>query len=326
MGGVLKNKKVWIGLLLLIVAAWAGIKWTSSKGSAPEWRSVRVERGDIEVAITATGVVSPQNRVEIKPPITTRAEEILVEEGQSVRKGQILALMSSVERATLLDAARAKGLEELKHWEELYKPTPLVAPLSGVIISRKIEPGQTVTGQDAVLVMSNRLIVQTQVDETDIGKVKLGQRASIALDAYPDEKIRGRVDHIAYEAKTVNNVTIYEVDVLFERVPDFARSGMTANVSLITGSKQNVLLVPSDAISDVRDKAVVFVTGGGNGNGRKMTEVTTGLSDGRQTEITSGLAEGDSVAMKAVRRVSRSDGSSRSPFSPFGGRPRVRSH
>ncbi len=98
--------------------------------------------GDICVIVSTTGVVEPQNRVEIKPPIAGRIEEILVKEGDKVKKGDILCLMSSTERAALLDAAHLKGEKELKYWEEVYKPIPLIAPIDGEVIVRAAEPAK----------------------------------------------------------------------------------------------------------------------------------------------------------------------------------------
>src|SRR3954462_14818386 len=97
-----------------------------------------VQRGSIEDTVEATGVVQPLNRVEIKPPIAGRIEKLLVEEGTRVKAGQILGWMSSTDRAAILDAARAKGEDELKHWEDAYKPTPVIAPLSGTIILKNV--------------------------------------------------------------------------------------------------------------------------------------------------------------------------------------------
>ena len=68
--------------------------------------------------------------MEIKPPIAGRIEKLLVDEGDDVTSGQILGWMSSTDRAAILDAARAQGPEESKRWEDAYKPTPIVAPLS----------------------------------------------------------------------------------------------------------------------------------------------------------------------------------------------------
>src|SRR5262249_54993338 len=147
------------------------------------------------------------------------------------KKGQVMAWMSSTERAALLDAASARGEDELKQWEELYRPTPILAPIPGTVIARNVESGQTFTVSDAVLTMSDRLTVKAQVDETDIAQIALKQRASIVLDAYPQEKLDAIVDQIAYDAKTVNSVTTYVVDVLPRNTPKFMRSSMTANVT-----------------------------------------------------------------------------------------------
>ncbi len=309
-------------LILLVIALAAGGAWYKfkKKGSdKPKFTPVQAERGDLRVAILATGEVLPQNRLEIKAPIAGRIEEILVSEGQSVRKGQILARMSSTERAALLDAARAKGEEELAHWQNVYKAVPLIAPMSGVIIARKMEPGQTLTSADAPLVMSDRLIVKAQVDETDIARVKLEQKAEITLDAYPNDKIAARVDHIAFEAKTVSNVTTYEVDVLPAKVPDFMRSGMTANVSFIIQRKDNVILLPQSAIKSTESGSEVLTPNPDQGKKSKPVSktVVTGDSDGRRVEIVSGVAEGETVL---VPEISMGSTSGSNPFSPMGAR------
>ena len=95
---------------------------------------------------------------------------------------------------------------------------------------RNIEPGQTFTSQDAVFVMSDRLTVKAQVDETDIAKIALKQGARGAR-RLSDQSMPAHVDQIAYDAKTVSNVTTYEVDVLPETTPAFMRSGMTVSVA-----------------------------------------------------------------------------------------------
>lgn len=299
-----------------IAGAWA--YWRSGRSVEPAFRDVAVERGDLEITILSTGVVQPQNRLEIKPPIAGRAEEVLVAEGQAVKKGQVLAWMSSTERAALIDAARARGADELKHWEGLYRPTPVLAPINGVIILRSIEPGQTFTSTDAVLVMSDRLVVKAQVDETDIAQVKLKQGARVVLDAYPDKPLGGQVVQIAFDARTVNSVTTYDVEVLPEKVPPFMRSGMTANVSFLTATRKDVLLIPAEAVK-ARDGGAVVALAPENGNGRsREMAVRLGLSDGKRTEVVEGLAEGDRVRVARVRAGTA--GSTTSPFSPMGAR------
>jgi macrolide-specific efflux system membrane fusion protein len=286
-------------LIFLLVIAVAAGGWFFLSGGAAEksatTREVHVQRGDINRSIIATGVVQPQNRLEIKPPIPGRIEDILVVEGQTVERGSVLGWMSSTDRAALLDAARAKGPEELARWEERYKPAPIIAPLSGLIIARKIEPGQTVTSQDVMLVMSDHLIVEAQVDETDIGDIRLQQPAVITLDAYPNEVISADVTQIAYEAETVNNVTIYNVDVLPKSVPDFMKSGMTADVTFIIEEERNILLIPVEAVinSAAGPKVRKVITAEKEADAIKDVPVELGLSDGRNVRVIKGLTEGD---------------------------------
>ena len=147
-------------------------------------------------------------------------EKILVKEGQKVKIGDVLALMSSTDRATLLDAAKLEGEENVKYWEDVYKATPLIAPIDGEVIVRAVEPGQTVTASDAVIVLSDRLIVKAQVDETDLGRIKLDQNVNIIMDAYPGINIKGHVGHIAYESKLINN-EILTIGILPKAYPIF---------------------------------------------------------------------------------------------------------
>jgi len=269
--------------------------------------------GDICVLVSTTGVVEPQNRVEIKPPIAGRIEEILVKEGDKVKKGDVLGLMSSTERAALLDAAHLKGEEELKYWKEVYKPTPLIAPIDGEVIVRAVEPGQTVTVNDAILVLSDRLIVKAQVDETDIGKVKLGQKAIITLDAYPDIKVEGRVNHISYESKIINNVTIYEVDILPDEVPEVFRSGMTANVDIVIQDEKNVLLLPQEALIEEGGQKFVRVK---SFRGVVKKKVITGLSDERNVEILKGVSREEVVLIPSQKYKLPTRKEVSSPFMP----------
>ncbi|MFA4993628.1 MAG: HlyD family efflux transporter periplasmic adaptor subunit, partial [Candidatus Omnitrophota bacterium] len=204
--------------------------------------------GSIQTIISTTGTILPKNRLEIKPPVNGRVESVLVKEGQGVKAGETLAWMSSTERAALLDAAQGQGPEQLKYWQEAYKPIALLAPIDGEVIVATTQPGQTITTSDAVVVLSDHLIVRAQVDETDIGKIKEGQNAVIYLDAYPDTKIKATVEHIYYESETVNNVTIYKADLLPENVPEFFRSGMNATIDFIEHSKENALLLPLEAV------------------------------------------------------------------------------
>lgn len=316
-----KNTKLkWIIVIgvVVMIALGAGIYWSKSRSSVNEttYSPLSVEYGDLVISILSSGGVEPENRLQIKPPVAGRIEEILVKEGQRVEKGQILAWMSSTERAALIDAALSKGEEEVKKWKELYRPTPIIAPISGTIILKSVEAGQTFTNSDSVFVMSDRLTVKAQVDETDIGKIKIGQKAQITLDAYSDKVIEARVDHIAFDATTTNNVTTYVVDVLPKRTPEFMRSGMTANVTFILAEKNHVLLVPSLVIFEEEGNKFVLREGQDKKQTIKVV-VETGLTDGKNTEIISGLDEGDVILTQGTDDLIGSERKeSTNPFMP----------
>ncbi len=316
----MNNKwKIYLTLLIvLVIAAALIIKAKQAKPSGEIVREIGPSFGSIQNFISTSGVVEPQNRLEIKPPISGRIEEILVKEGERVSVGQALVWMSSTERAALLDTARFQGEEALSYWQEAYKSTPLIAPINAEVIVRAVEPGQSVTSSDAVIVLSDRLIVKAQVDETDIGKVKLGQVAVISLDAYPQVKVKAKVDHISYESEIVNNVTIYEVDVLPEKVPEVFRSGMSASVDIIEVSKEDILIIPLEAVQQDKEGSFVLLS---QGKVRKPIEqrVTIGISDESNVEIISGLAEKDKIIVKSkIYRLEEDDASGGNPFMPFG--------
>jgi macrolide-specific efflux system membrane fusion protein len=313
---VSKNKYIiLIGVVVVVIAGFFIFQKMSS--AKINYKKAVIAQGDIEVRILATGTVQPQNRLEIKSPIAGRIEEILVDIGDTVKKGQILGWISSTERAALLDGARSKGAAEVKRWQGLYKPTPIIAPIDGQIILRNVEDGQTFTTSDAVLVMSNRLTVKAQVDETDLAQIKLKQNVEVRLDAYPDQIIPAQVEQIAFEAKTVSNVTTYIITVLPQKTPDFMRSGMTANVTFAVDSKKDITIIPTEFIKYENGKAFATVE---NSTDKPFDkELKLGVSDGKQTEVISGVEVGQTILLVIAQPKDKST----NPFSPMG-KPRTR--
>ena len=315
------NKKLVliIGSVLIIILIGVGFfMFTKGKNdtSLSNMNTVEVKRSSISIQILSTGVVQPENKVEIKPPIAGRLEKVLVTEGTKVIKGQILAWMSSTERAALLDAATSRGAKELKEWEEMYRATPVLAPINGMIIQKNFESGQTFTTNDAILVMSDRLTVKAQVDETDIAQIKLMQKATITLDAYAKQSIEAKVDQIAFDAKTVNSVTTYIVDVLPTKTPVFMRSGMTANVTFDVMTKNDILTVPAESIKFNDGKNYILVASSDEKSPPILKEVEVGISDGKKVEILSGLSEANKIMVPEFK-LNEIKGAG-SPFSPMG--------
>lgn len=265
----MKKTIKWIVVLALLAAGgwwFYSAKGKKSETDTPSYDTAQVETGDLRITVESTGEIQPRNRLDVKPPIAGRLEQLLVDEGDAVDKGQILGWVSSTERATLLDAALATSEEEYRYWEELYKPTPLISPIKGTVIARNFEPGQSINANDAVVVIADDLIVLASLDETDIGQIRLGQGVKVRLESYPDTEFACEVEKIAYDAKLESNVTMYEIDVRPERLPPFARSGMTANLEFIIEEKNGVLLLPAAAIQQRSGRA------GGGGDGRSALQ------------------------------------------------------
>ncbi|MDO8535689.1 MAG: efflux RND transporter periplasmic adaptor subunit [Candidatus Omnitrophota bacterium] len=312
-----KNKfYLFIGILIVAAIAVFILMKTAHKTSDEITEMISPVMGNIQTSITSTATVQPQNRLEIKPPINGRVEKILVHEGDIVKDGQTLALMSSTERAALLDAAQARGAEAIKYWEDVYKPTPLLSPIDGEVIVSKDYPGQTITTADVVVVLSDHLIVQAQVDETDIGKIKLDQEVTLSLDAYPQIKIKGKVNHIYYESLIVNNVTIYQVDILPDKVPPDFRSGMSATVNIVETAKDNVLILPAAAVKRGKEGTYVLMPVAGNEKSEEH-KIETGISDDKNVEIISGLTDNDKVLLITQKYKASSGKSSTNPLNPM---------
>jgi len=314
------NKKLKIGLIIgviLIVAIFIVTKFMPKADTTSIVKEISPTVGSIQTIISTTGTVLPKNRLEVRPPVGGRVESILVKEGQKVKAGETLAWMSSTERAALLDAARGQGEEKLKYWQEAYKPIALLSSIDAEVIVATTQPGQTVTIADAVVVLSDQLIARAQVDETDIGKIKLGQKAIIILDAYPNTKINAIVEHIYYESKTVNNVTVYEVDLVPETVPEFFRSGMNATIDFIEKSKEAILIVPVEAVYKDKERSFVLIKNEGQVEPIVQT-VKLGITDDKNIEIISGVTDKDTLILKNKKFVLPKSDVGNSPFTPFG--------
>lgn len=296
-----RTKKFIFGAIALIVigGSCAGVKKIKAGKELKklaELSPVRVSKGSFTIKTQAIGVVEPENRVLVTPSVNGRAEEVLFREGDIMKKGRILAWISSSERTALLDSLKMKDStpEEKKMVEEAYNLTPVVSPIDGMVIKRAVEPGQSVGAAKEIAVLSDRLIIKTYVDETDIGSVKEGQKAEFYLDSFPKDKYEGRVLSIARESILKEGVTVYEVKILASKNIPVLRSGMTADVRVITDVKPEALYLPRKAITYKDGDAFVSIK---DGKDKKLTDkkVETGATNEKTIEILSGLGENDTV-------------------------------
>ncbi len=319
-------KKLWLVIIPLVVAlaAFYYFRDRSANGSQhTTFETVQVRRGKIEVKVLSTGTIEPHTRVEVSSPVSGRIDRVLVDEGDMVKEGDILAWISSEDRIALLDAARSalESAQEANDTEadreakagyeiadKAYRPVPLTNSIRGEVISRTCEPGQNVSTATALFAIADRLVATVQVDEADIGKIRQGQDAWVLLDAFPDERVEAKVSKISREGTLVSDVVEYDVLVEAVHVPAHWASGMTANVEFTVVSRQNVLEIPRGAL--VEENGQEFVTVGAGAQVRR--QIKTGITDGKMVEVLEGLNEGERVVVTQGGTSSNSDSESSS--------------
>jgi macrolide-specific efflux system membrane fusion protein len=223
--------------------------------------------------------------------------------------------MSSSDRVAILDAARASGDEQYDQWKETYKPIKVISPISGTLILKNVVEGQTVGGGTVLFAISDRLLIAASLDESDVGRVKPGQRATILLDSYPDKMVRGTVFKILDEGTTKNNVVTYTVKIRPESVPAFFRSQMTANIKITVSQRKNILLLPGLAVTTNPRGETAVVKELKDGQ-PVYSKVETGRNEGDQVEIIAGLEAGETVYYPKKGYTPQVDSSGKNPLMP----------
>ncbi len=181
------------------------------------------------------------------------------------------------------------------------------SPIAGTIAKISTPKGETVAAQLSSptfvwIIDLNRLWDSTYVDETDIGKVKVGQSVLFRVDAFPKVTFHGIVKEIYPKAEVRDNMVTYRVIVKIKDAPEkqkLLRPEMTAYTTIIVKRKRHVLLVPIQAVKIINGKSVVFVKGG---KGTKKQRVVTGWTDNGKVEIRRGLRLGQEVLIQGFSR------------------------
>ena len=222
-------------------------------------------------------------------------------------EAQLASLLdtASVEKIAIAEAQVEQARINLEEAQENLAKASLLAPFDGVITAVHVAEGETAAGLAADLVDTNSLEVVLSVDEVDIGELAVGQPAIITLETWPDEEIQGQIVSIAPKSSAGTGAIVsYEVRLSLGETDLPVLIGMTANADLITAAKEDVLLVPNQAITPDRDAGKYYVNLVVPGPDGEMTtervEVTIGLKDGDYTEITSGLQEGDRLSINVI--------------------------
>jgi HlyD family secretion protein len=383
-----------LGLVLLIAV---GVFAASRGGTKIDpSKLAKVEKGDLAKSVVATGKVTPIVKVEVKSKASGIVKKLLVDYGDHVKQGQLLAQLDKVEieaqveqsraaleaaeanlHSTQADLERAKvdaespdvpllkraydratgmakdgvvsasALDDaeknyemalnkqnvskaqvtvlkakiaqaqaqvaqdqanLKQLDEQLSYTDIVSPIDGIVLSRDVQMGDAVSsilvlGSSATLVMTlgdtSEVYVKGKVDESDIGKVYLGQPARIKVESFKDKSFTGKVTKISPMGVEKDNVTTFEVRVSIQNPGGELKAEMTANAEIILEEHKSVLQIPEGAILYDKDKkASVEIPNPKGKDGKDKIAVNIGISNGAKTEVLSGLKEGDQVVLQ----------------------------
>jgi HlyD family secretion protein len=253
---------------------------------------------------------------------TLRRYQTLVKDGSvSVSDYDTYATAAASARAAVTAAQgsvnQAKGAFDQARTNLDY--TTITSPVDGIVISRVVEVGQTVTANMSTPTLFTiaqdltKMQISATVDESDIGKVHEGGGATFTVDAYPETHFSGVVTQVRNAATTVSNVVTYSVIVAVDNPELKLKPGMTANVTFVAAARQNVLKVPTSALRfrpkgpDGRSieagrlepgQKRIYVLKDGK---PEPVVITVGIGNDKETEITSGqLAEGDAIVLEAT--------------------------
>jgi HlyD family secretion protein len=393
-----RKRIIIISVVVALVLLTVGVVYAFTRGGTKidPTKLAKVEKGDLAKSVVATGKVTPITKVEVKSKASGIVKKLLVEYGDTVKKGQLLAQLDKVEIEAQVDQSRAalqasqanlasseadyerakvdaegpdvpllkraydRAIEmakdgvvsesalddaqknyqlavnkqnvakaqilvlkakiaqsqaemardqaNLKQLEEQLSYTDIVSPIDGIVLSRDVEMGDAVSsilvlGSSATLVMTlgdtSEVYVKGKVDESDIGKVYLGQPARIKVESFKDKTFNGKVTKISPMGVEKDNVTTFEVRVSINNPGGELKAEMTANAEIILEEHKNVLQIPEGAIIYDKDKkASVEVPDPKEKDGKKKIAVNIGISNGAKTEVLSGLKENDQVVLQ----------------------------
>jgi len=335
--------RIIIGAVALAVVGGGLWYWKGRKADAAEgaYRTAPVERGNIRVAISATGTLSAISTVTVGSQISGQVTDVRVDFNSPVKKGDVLARIdpktyeAQIEQGTAqiasaraslaqaqatlrnadldyqrkadlgtqklvaqsdvdlaraardqaraqLNSAQAQIIQQTASTQTTrvnLERTVIRSPVDGVVLTRSIEPGQTVAASlqapelFTIAEDLRKMKIELAVDEADIGQVKVGQGVSFTVDAFPDRQFRGQVEQVRLAATTTNNVVTYPVVVTVDNEDETLLPGLTVNAEIEVSKRDNVLTVSNAALRyKPNDDSVAAAAPQGGSRGSGMAD------------------------------------------------------
>ncbi|MFG1695479.1 efflux RND transporter periplasmic adaptor subunit [Nonomuraea sp. NPDC049309] len=318
------------GVLTVLLLGGAGLVYAQLGTDRAEGettvRTVTASRGSVTTSVSASGAVESARSRALSFGTSGIVEKIYVKPGDKVAKGDILARLDDTAAQESLAAAKAaydsavsdgtdtaqlyaayiKARNAYREAQRTVAATVLKAPFQGTVTAVNGSVGGQSTGSGKAgaedggqaaggfieLADPTRLRVVGTFTESDAGRLKKGQQATITFDALPGVTATGKVTQIEPVAATSDNVVRYPVTITFTKIPKQVRLGQTATVEVVVGRAENVVTVPSTAISTSGGQTTVTVLRDGR---QVRTPVEVGVQGTTLTEIVSGVSEGDQI-------------------------------
>lgn len=289
--------------------------------------------GDQRAVLDAQDAVDAKNNNTTNPSTKKEYTDLEKQSIESTLVGAHKQFSASEQKYLIADAAISAAKASLSSAWLVYQQTSpvIVAPISGTLSGLSLQPGSVITktnasgsdssagstsSQVATIRTEGKPLVTINLSEIDVPTVHLGDKATITIDALAGKSFTGSVISIDTAGTVTSGVTTYATVIQFDTEAAGVYSNMAANASIITQTKDNVLLVPSTAVQTQNGQSTVKVMKNGT---PQSVNVEAGASSDTQTEIASGLSEGDIVVTSSSSSTAQTGGSS-SPFSTFGGR------
>lgn len=324
-----KKKKYIIWAVVILAAAIGVYYFIQSRKSVTTYTTENATRGDLAQTVSVTGTIKAENEADVSFQGSGRIIEMLAKVGDQVEKGRKLA---EIDKGTLyieLKQAREdvktqqETLDHMKENRDTYSgeqrdaqravvrkyeeqinavlhtisETRLYAPMTGTVIRKDYETGENAAANSIIYTIAGEggLKIEAVVPESDIVKIKVGQRATISLDAFPsNEKLEAEVAEIEPASTVIQDVVYYKTKLKFANTDERIKNGMSADIDIRAAEKNNVVMIPLRAVKTEGDREYVEILKAEN-----ITEkvyVKTGLrGDDGMVEIISGLSGGEKV-------------------------------
>ncbi|HEX5163862.1 MAG TPA: efflux RND transporter periplasmic adaptor subunit, partial [Thermomicrobiales bacterium] len=293
------------------------------------------ERGSLDVTIQTVGTLQATGATTVRSIQPGIVDTLGVRAGDIVEQGDIIALLDmepfdrNVQQAQReldqsefalqaaeqqaqanaddpglrLDVLNAADRVErataaLDQANEARRNAVIVSPSAGTVVELTVRSGDGVGANQSIARVATRddLTILADVDELDLPNVALGAEARFRLDAFPSTEITGRVVNTAPQARQQGGATVFQTEIEFDPPEDLdLRPGMNADVTIVTASRDNVLLIPEAALRTVGDRSFVLVV---TDRDTEEREVELGYRGNGQVEVVSGLTDGEQVVLR----------------------------